>query len=87
MEIHNILGWIGAITVIIAYALLSAGKLKNGFLYQSLNFVASVLTVFALLQKDAWFSVALNVVWALIALLTIIRLSHQKTSSKSRKKS
>ena len=89
MEIHNILGWIGAVTVIVAYALLSANKLKNGPLYQFLNLIASALTVIALLPKDAWFSVALNVAWAAIAAIALIRFARQRdktTHKKSRRK-
>ena len=57
--IFDILGWIGMITVLLAYALLSTNKIKNGKLYQILNLVAAILMAIGLFSTKAWFSFAL----------------------------
>ncbi len=72
--IFDILGWIGMILVLIAYALLSTNKINNGKLYQMLNLLASILMAIGLFQKKAWFSFVLQVILGIIALTTIIRM-------------
>lgn len=72
--ILDIVGWIGMILVLAAYILLSLKKIENGKLYQILNFVASILMIIALYPKDAWFSVVLNVIWSIVALIALIKL-------------
>lgn len=72
--ILDIVGWIGMILVLAAYILLSLKKIENGKLYQILNFVASILMIIALYPKDAWFSIVLNVIWSIVALIALIKL-------------
>ncbi len=72
--ILDIVGWIGMILVLAAYILLSLKKIENGKLYQILNFVASILMIIALYPKDEWFSVVLNVIWSIVALIALIKL-------------
>lgn len=72
--IYDIVGWIGMILVLIAYALLSTDKIKNGILYQLLNLIAGILMAIGLFPKNAWFSFTLQIIWAIIALITIIKL-------------
>ena len=72
--IYDIVGWIGMIIVLIAYALLSTDKIKNGILYQSLNLIAGILMAIGLFPKNAWFSFTLQIIWAIIALITIIKI-------------
>ncbi len=66
---------IGAMLLILgAYAANSGGYLDSrSTFYQALNFVGSVMFVAYLSVKQAWPSVALNVVWAAIALVVIVR--------------
>ena len=68
--IYDIVGWIGMILVLIAYALLSTDKIKNGILYQLLNLIAGILMAIGLFPKNAWFSFTLQIIWAIIALIT-----------------
>ena len=70
----DILGWIGMILVLLAYALLSTNKIKNGKLYQSLNFIAAALMAIGLFPTKAWFSFTLQIVWALIAIVSIAKM-------------
>jgi len=72
--IFDIFGWIGMILVLVAYALLSTNKIKNGYLYQLLNLFAGVFMAIGLFPKNAWFSFTLQIVWAVIAILSIVKL-------------
>lgn len=72
--IYDIVGWIGMILVLFAYILLSTGKIKNGYLYQFLNLIAGVLMAIGLFPKNAWFSFSLQVIWAVVALVSIVKL-------------
>ena len=72
--IFDILGWIGMILVLLAYGLLSINKIDNGKTYQIINLVASILMAIGLFPKNAWFSFALQVAWAAIALISIINI-------------
>lgn len=76
--IYDIVGWIGMIIVLIAYALLSTDKIKNGILYQSLNLIAGILMAIGLFPKNAWFSFTLQIIWAIIALITIIKIKKSR---------
>jgi len=72
--IFDILGWLGMILVLLAYGLLSTNKIENGKLYQTLNFVAATLMAIGLFPTKAWFSFALQIIWALIAAISIIKI-------------
>ena len=78
MIFFDIIGWIGMALVLVAYLLLSLGKIKNGYPYQVLNLLAGILMAIGLFPKNAWFSFTLQVVWALIALVAIIKMSQKK---------
>ncbi len=83
MDIFDIIGWVGMVLVLAAYLLLSLGKIKNGYIYQFLNLAAGALMAIGLYPKNAWFSFTLQIVWALIAVISIIKL---KTTPKKKKK-
>lgn len=70
----HIIGNIGVLLVLGAYFLISTGRLKSiSPRYQLLNLVgAIILTVYAVILV-AWASVVLNGIWALIALVALIR--------------
>lgn len=76
--IFDILGWIGMVLVLLAYILLSTNKISNGKLYQVLNLVAALLMAIGLFPTKAWFSFALQVVWALIAVISLVKLLIRK---------
>ncbi len=77
--IFDICGWIGMILVLIAYALLSTNKIKNGILYQLLNLLAGVFMAIGLFPKNAWFSFTLQIIWSLVAIISIIRIKTNKS--------
>ncbi len=72
--IFDIFGWIGMVLVLIAYGLLSTNKIPNGKLYQVLNLVAAIFMAIGLFPKNAWFSFALQIAWALIGIIAIIKI-------------
>lgn len=72
--IYDIIGWIGMILVLIAYVLLSTDKIKNGILYQFLNLIAGIFMAIGLFPKNAWFSFTLQIIWAIIALITLLKI-------------
>lgn len=70
----DLMGWIGMVLVLLAYILLSTGKIKNGMKYQLLNLFAGIFMAIGLFPKNAWFSFTLQVVWALVAIISIVKL-------------
>lgn len=70
----DLMGWIGMVLVLLAYILLSTGKIKNGMKYQLLNLFAGIFMAIGLFPKNAWFSFTLQVVWALVAIIAIVKL-------------
>jgi len=62
--------------ILSAYLLNSLGKMNaQSRVYQNLNFVGALLFVINLSYMKAWPSVALNIIWAGIALVTLIKIS------------
>ena len=74
----DILGWIGMVLVLIAYLLLSMNKIENGKLYQILNFTAALFMAIGLFPSKAWFSFTLQIIWALIAVISLIKILKNK---------
>lgn len=74
MLVFDILGWIGSVMVVLAYFLLSTKKIKPGLTYQLLNLLAALLMAIGLFPRSAWFSFALQIVWALVAIIAIIKM-------------
>lgn len=70
----HIVGNIGVVCVLLAYFLVSSGRIKSiSPRYQILNLVgAIILTAYAIVLV-AWASVVLNGIWAGIALVALIR--------------
>ena len=80
----EIIGWVAALLILAAYALLTAGKLEaQSRPYQWMN----VLGAAGFIVNSGWNgaipSAALNVVWAGIGLAALWRIAHRKGSSTS----
>lgn len=72
----EIIGWVGAAMILVAYLLLSAGRLEaRSLAYQGLNLVGAIAFVINSGWNGAIPSASLNVVWAGIALFALIRVS------------
>ncbi len=71
-------GWVGALAVLAAYALLTAGRTTpTSRAYQALNVVGGAgLLVHASLHS-AWPSAVTNAVWLLVGGLALARVAHR----------
>ena len=69
----DIIGWIGMILMLLAYSLITLNKIKNGTLYQVLNLIAALFMAIGLYPKNAWFSFTLQVFWAIVAIVAIVK--------------
>ncbi len=73
--VFDVLGWIGAILLLLAYAAVSFGRLKgDSSAYQYLNIVASVLLLINTIYYGAYPSSFVNGVWTVIAIVAIISI-------------
>ncbi|MDQ3077733.1 MAG: hypothetical protein M3Q83_02700 [Pseudomonadota bacterium] len=71
----EVAGWIGALLILAAYGLLSAGKLDaRSPAYQWLNVVGAVGFILNSGWNGAWPSAALNVVWVGIGAVALVRI-------------
>ena len=73
--IDNLVGWYGTVAILLAYALLSFGIFTaDNLLYQILNCTGALGIVYISLKKKVYQPGILNIIWALIAGLTIIKI-------------
>ena len=71
----EVVGWIGAVLILAAYGLLSAGKLDAKTpAYQWLNVVGAVGFILNSGWNGAWPSAALNVIWVGIGVVALVRI-------------
>ncbi len=81
MSIHSelwidILGWVGASVVLVAYALVSARRVSgDSTAYQLLNLVGSAFLIINTVHYGAYPSTFVNVVWLGIAVYAIATYS------------
>ena len=80
--IFDVLGWIGMILVLLAYGLLSTNKINNGKIYQLLNLLAAIFMAIGVFPKNAWFSFILQVIWAIIAIVALIKIIKNEIKNK-----
>lgn len=68
-------GWAGAVIILVAYLLLSTGKLPaRSIAYQVMNLVGAIGFVINSGWNGAIPSATLNVIWAGIALFALVRI-------------
>ena len=80
----EVIGWIAALLILAAYALLSAGKLTaSDRAYQWMNVIGAVGFTVNSGWNGAIPSAALNVVWAGIGLAALWKIATRKGSSTS----
>lgn len=80
----NVLGWAGAAAVLVAYALVSTGRLSpEGARFQ----VPNVVGALALMVNSTYFgalpSAFLNVVWTMIGLVALVRGARRTRAQRS----
>ncbi len=80
----EIVGWAGATLILLAYLLLSAGKLTGqSLVYQGMNIVGAAGFVINGWWHGAIPSAALNVLWLLIGAIASWRILKKRGSSTS----
>ncbi|MEJ2208509.1 MAG: hypothetical protein P8129_05660 [Anaerolineae bacterium] len=68
----DVAGWLGAVALLSAYALVSAKKLEGDSLrYQALNLLGGGLLIVNSFYYGAYPSVGVNVIWIVIAIVTL----------------
>jgi hypothetical protein len=80
MTVTDVLGWVGALGVLAAYGLLTAGRWESASVrYQGANTVfAGALLVWAI-SISAWQSALLNGVWAAVGLVGVVRILQRRS--------
>ena len=75
----EIIGWIGAVEVIIAYALNSNGKLKSdSIVFQLLNLTGALFLIANTLYNESYPSMVINIIWTAIAIFALIRIKQKR---------
>lgn len=73
MLLSNIVGWIGTLLIVLAYYLVSSKKVSgDSKVYQLMNFVGALGIIVNTLVQKAWPAMTLNIVWAIIAIKTLL---------------
>jgi hypothetical protein len=68
----NLIGWVGSAAVILAYVLLSVGRLQgDSVAYQMLNLFGGVFLIVNTIYWGAYPSTLVNLVWVGIAVFAI----------------
>lgn len=74
-KIVEIFGWYGMIAILGAYFLISFKILEStSLIFQFLNITGAIGIVTVSLYKKAYQPGVLNIIWAIIALLAILRI-------------
>jgi hypothetical protein len=70
------IGWIGAVEVIIAYALNSSGALaSDSVVFQVLNLTGAIFLIVNTWFNKAYPSMVINIIWTVIAIAALIRIT------------
>ncbi|MEK7623899.1 MAG: hypothetical protein AAB408_04520 [Patescibacteria group bacterium] len=68
-------GWYGTVAILLAYALVSFHLISaESVWYQLLNFTGALGIVAVSWPKQAYQPAVLNIIWAVIALIALVRL-------------
>ncbi len=74
-KIISIYGWVGVLIIILAYVLVSFNILKpTNIVYQAMNCIGALGMIIESYDKKDYQSTVLNIVWASIALIAILKL-------------
>jgi len=78
--IAAVLGWSGTVSLLLAYGLVSAGRLSGkGVAFQLLNVYGSSGLGVAAVEGEVWSAATLNAVWVSIGLVTLaMSLRHRR---------
>lgn len=75
MEIFaQVVGWMGAFLIVLAYFLISYKKVKSDSrVYQLMNLVGAVGVGINASYQKAWPSLAIQIVWGIIAIIALAK--------------
>ena len=74
-KIIEIIGWYGTIAIIVAYSLTSFDLLSsNNLWYQILNGTGAIGILIISFRKKAYQPGVLNIIWAIIAFVAILKM-------------
>jgi len=73
--VDECIGWYGMIAIMIAFGLVSFEMISpTNFVYQILNGTGALGIVYISFKKKAYAPGVLNIIWAFIAVVSIIRM-------------
>ncbi len=79
IDIYSIIGWAGMALIIVAYFLLFLKKLKSiSKIYNLMNLLGGAGLIVSTFVTKSWPSMALNIIWAVIAFFSIFQLRSHK---------
>jgi hypothetical protein len=71
----QIIGWIGTFLIVLAYFLVSNNKIQpTSKIYQFINLSGAIGVGFNVFYQHAWPGFALEVIWAIIAIYSLIKI-------------
>jgi hypothetical protein len=78
----EIVGWIGALLVLIAYMMVSTGRLSgHSPVFQSMNAVGATLFVLNTWWHGALPSMVLNIIWSVVGFVTLWRYYRKRSQT------
>jgi hypothetical protein len=78
-KLIEIMGWIGAIEVLLAYGLISMNKVDSKSLFfQLLNLTGGILLIVYTIHLKSYASAFVNIVWVLVAIISIYKIKSDK---------
>ncbi len=67
------IGWVGTTLVVLAYFLNTFGFISaESFVYPVINLLGALCLGFSVVQKRAWAASALQLVWGIIAIVSLV---------------
>ncbi|MDW7695738.1 hypothetical protein R9C00_24685 [Flammeovirgaceae bacterium SG7u.111] len=82
MTVYELIGWLGAITFIVAYFLLSIKVLSGSkSLYHILNAIGGACLVINAIELQDNPTFVVNIVWTVIALGAVVRIKNGKKAA------
>src|SRR6185295_9656913 len=79
MSLADVLGWVGSIAILSAFALNSFQKLKSdSTTFQLLNLAGAVLLIINSLAHEAYPFTFINAVWVTISVAALVRMMARK---------
>jgi hypothetical protein len=74
-KLIELMGWVGAIEVLLAYGLISMNKVDSKSLFfQLLNLTGGLLLIVYTVSLKSYASAFVNIVWVLVAIIAIYKI-------------